>query len=80
MNELNAFKQEMDGWVKELNAAVSHYHGIPDILDESIQNIDHNYELIHEMGKEIQELKEEVAALKILQIMHLRELKKVHMH
>jgi len=72
------FQNNVDMWIKEINSKISNYDMLPELLEENISNIDHNYELVGQLSKEVQELKEEIKLLKITQLMILeKSLKKV---
>ena len=49
------------------------YSEMPEILNENTDNIQHNYELIYELKDEIEELKQEINALKLIQIISLKQ-------
>lgn len=70
--EFQIFKTEMDSWVKQFNNELSGYNSIPNDVEENTENIDHNYELLHELRAEITRLKEEVSALRIVQLLYLK--------
>ncbi len=77
MNKLsNLFKRyisNMDGWVKTITKRISELEYIEtDVIDNS-DNIQHNYELIYELKDQIEELKQEVNALKLIQIISLKK-------
>ena len=70
--ELINFKENIDAWVKEIRRDVAKVSELPYILDENVDNIQHNYELIRELRAEIDVLKHELNALKIIQIATLK--------
>ncbi|MBD3164535.1 hypothetical protein GF323_04995 [Candidatus Woesearchaeota archaeon] len=75
--KLESFKSEMDAWVKSLNSKMQEYSHIPMLVNENADNIDHNYEIIHEMRAEMRKLREELAAVRIAQLLSMKaELKK----
>ena len=43
------------------------------MVSENTDNIQHNYELIYELKDEIEELKQEINALKLIQIISLKQ-------
>jgi len=71
--EMLAFKENMDGWVKQIRGEVSQVGSIGKIMEENTGNIQHNYELIHELRDEVERLKQEINALKLVQIITLRQ-------
>jgi len=70
--EFEVFKGDMDSWVKTLTRQISSYNHVPIMLEEHAQNIDHNYEIIHELRAEMNKLKDEISALRIIQLLHLK--------
>ncbi len=70
--DFETFRTDMDSWVKTLTRQISSYNHMPIMLEEHAQNIDHNYELIHEMRAEINKLRDEISALRIVQLLHLK--------
>lgn len=72
IQDIQSFKENIDAWVKQIRGEVSQFQEIPYILEENVDNTQHNYELIKEMKNEIEELKHEINALKIIQIATLK--------
>jgi len=76
VNKMNAemlnFKENVDEWIKEIRRDVSHFKDVSGIVSENIENTEHNYELIKELRMEIEELKHELNAMKIIQIASIR--------
>ena len=66
------FKREMDSWVKDFNSQLSLQKDIFNLVGEQADNIDHNYELIQELRAETRQLKEELQALRMVQLLHLK--------
>ena len=66
------FKENVDAWVKQIRNEFSRITDISDVTEENVNNIQHNYELIHELKEQIEELQQEVNALKLIQIVSLR--------
>lgn len=76
--DIQIFKDNVDAWIKQIRSEFSQFSDLPCIVDESIDNIQHNYELIYELKDEIEELKQEINALKLIQIVSLKnKIKKV---
>ena len=70
--EFQIFKTEMDSWVKDFNSQLNDHSEIHSLVKEHDDNIDHNYEMIMEMRSEMSQLKEELAALRLVQLLHLK--------
>ena len=70
---LHEFKASVDSWIKEINGQVSDFKDVPQLLHDNVENIDHNYELIHQLKKEMHFLREEVKTLKLIQTVMLKK-------
>ena len=67
------FQRNVDQWIKEFDGLTSEFKEIPKLTDGNAQNIDHNYELIIEMTEELQNLRDEVKNLRLVQSLLLKE-------
>ena len=70
--ELALFKADMDSWVKEIRRDLNNCTRVLPTVDEHSENIDYNYELLQEMRAEMNKLKEELTALRLVQLLHLK--------
>lgn len=70
--ELLNFKENVDAWVKEIRGELTRVQDVSYIIEENVNNTEHNYELISELRTDIEELKHEINALKIIQIATLK--------
>jgi len=70
--ETVVFKDNVDSWIKQIRREFSQFSDLPVVVNESVDNIQHNYELIYELKDEIDELKQEINALKLIQIITLK--------
>lgn len=73
--ELKTFTDNVDAWIKQIQRQFNDFSDIPIIVDENTDNIQHNYELIYELKDQIEELKQEINALKLIQIISLKKAK-----
>ena len=73
--QIQAFKENIDAWIKQIRREFSDFSDIPGVVSENTDNIQHNYELIYELKDEIEELKQEINALKLIQIISLKKAK-----
>ena len=71
-DDMRLFKEDVDAWIKQIRKEVSQFEEIPSILEENNNNIEHNYELVHELRREIEDLKEELKLMKVMQLMILK--------
>ena len=69
---IEVFKENVDAWIKQIRREFSQFSDLPCVINESVDNIQHDYELIYELKDEIEELKQEINALKIIQIITLK--------
>jgi len=67
------FKENVDAWIKQIRSEFKDITDVSVIVEENVNNIQHNYELIYELKDELEELKQEINALKILQIVTLKD-------
>lgn len=74
--EIEQFKNDVDEWVKELRSEILRYKEFNEILEENVDNTQHNYELVRSMQSEVEYLKQEVRLLKIANIALLRNASK----
>jgi len=73
---IKKYVQNMDGWVKDINKKISVAEDVHRIASQNLDNVQHNYELIYELKDEVEELKQEIQALKLIQIISLKKVKK----
>lgn len=71
--ELEIFRENVDSWIKQIRREFADFSDLPSIVSESAENIQHNYELIYELKDQIEELKQEINALKLIQIISLKQ-------
>jgi len=75
-NNFEVFMTDVDSWVKKINSDLSDVQvkmlDLPTVLEEFEGNINHNYELIHDVKKCIDDLKEEIRELKMMQLISLK--------
>ena len=72
LTQFGVFKDNIDSWVKHINAEMNGMRMVSRLLKETIDNTEHNYELAQEMRQEIEELKQEIKLLKIIQLTMLK--------
>ena len=71
--EIEIFRENVDSWIKQIRREFSDFSELPGIVSEHSDNIQHNYELIYELKDQIEELKQEINALKLIQIISLKQ-------
>ena len=71
--ELEIFRDNVDSWIKQIRREFSEFSELPSVVNENADNIQHNYELIYELKDQIEELKQEINALKLIQIISLKQ-------
>ncbi|MBR9700094.1 hypothetical protein GOV09_06560 [Candidatus Woesearchaeota archaeon] len=70
--KFESFKADIDGWIKQFNGDLTQLRDVPHVVHEHTDNIDHNYELIQETRAEVKRLKEEISALRMVQLLQLK--------
>ena len=73
MQEFETFRDNVDSWVKQIRREFSEFSDVPSMVNENADNIQHNYELIYELKDQIEELKQEINALKLIQVISLKQ-------
>jgi len=73
--EVKNFIENVDSWIKQIRREVSSFSDVPSLTTENTDNIQHNYELIYEIRDQVEELKQEINALKLIQIISLKKTK-----
>lgn len=71
--EFSTFKQNVDDWIKDFNGQMQSLILMADVVDENIDNTNHNYELLQHMRKEMEDLQQEVKSLKLMQLLVLKK-------
>ena len=71
--ELKTFTDNVDAWIKQIRKEFTDFADVPPVVSENTDNIQHNYELIYELKDQIEELKQEINALKLIQIISLKK-------
>lgn len=66
------FIENVDAWIKQIRGEFSEIDHCTDIVQENVDNIQHNYELIYELKDELDELKEEIKSLRLIQLLQLK--------
>lgn len=71
--EIRKFTENIDAWIKQIRKEFNDFSDVPNVVSENANNISHNYELIYSLKDQIEELKQEINALKLIQIITLRK-------
>ncbi|MBU0628656.1 MAG: hypothetical protein KKC75_05670 [Nanoarchaeota archaeon] len=67
------FIDNVDSWIKQIRAEFSQITDVSSVVEENVCNIQHNYELIYELKEQVETLKDEIKALKVMQLINLKE-------
>ncbi|HLC65480.1 MAG TPA: hypothetical protein VJI46_05160 [Candidatus Nanoarchaeia archaeon] len=70
--DFSNFKENVDAWIKQVRHEVTEVKSYSRAVEENSCNIQHNYELVHDLRRELQELRQEMNALKLLHVMSIR--------
>ena len=73
MRSKKKFEDNVDAWIRQINSKFSEFSYLPKIVEENIDNTQHNYELIYGLKEEIEKLKKDINALKLIQILILKK-------
>ena len=73
MNKNKQLLEDFDAWIKTIQSKISDLEQLPDIVNESTDNIQNNYQLIYELKDQIDDLRAEINAIKLIQIISLKQ-------
>lgn len=65
--------ENVDSWIKQIRSEFSQITDVSCVVEENVNNIQHNYELIYELKNEIDRLNEELKSLKLVQLLQLKD-------
>ena len=68
--QVEQLKSDFDAWIKKIRSETT---DLGPVVKECVDNIQHNYELIYEIYDKVEEIKQEMNALKIIQIIQEKE-------
>lgn len=71
--ETKNYLENIDFWIKQIRAEFGQITDVSSIVEENVNNVQHNYELLYELKEQIDDLKQEVKALKLMQLLQLKE-------
>lgn len=66
------FKENVDSWIKDFNKEMQKVSLIAETVDETIENTNHNYELIQSLQQQLDAMQQEVRTIKLLQLLVLK--------
>lgn len=69
--KLSQFMENVDSWIKQIRSEFSEITDVSYIVEENVNNTQHNYELIHELKEEVDNLKKEIETLKLIGLANL---------
>ncbi len=67
------FQENVDGWIKDINIRFAHVNVLSTVVKENTSNIQHNYELIQQVLDEVQQLRQDIETLKLVQLVALNQ-------
>jgi hypothetical protein len=70
--DIKVFIENIDSWIKSIRSEFSEFQDLPGVVEENVGNVQHNYELIFELKDQVEELKKELQALKVIQLATLK--------
>ena len=70
---LSKLQKNMDGHIKCLSKRMNEIEELPSFVNENTENIQQTYNLICDLKDEIEQLKMEINALKLIQMITLKE-------
>jgi len=74
--DIAEFKENVDSWIKQIRTEFSQFKHIPKVVNEGLDNIQHNYELVRELQQDVHDLKQELKLMKAMQFALIRKIVK----
>jgi len=71
--ETRNFIENVDSWIKQIRSEFGQITDVSEVVEENVTNIQHNYELVYELKEQIDSLKQEIKALKLMQLLQIKE-------
>lgn len=71
--ETKNFMENVDSWIKQIRAEFNQITDVSGIVEENVNNVQHNYELIYELKEQIDNLRAEIKTLKLMQLLQIKE-------
>lgn len=71
--ETKNFIENVDSWIKQIRSEFGQITDVSNVVEENVDNIQHNYELIYELKEQTDNLKEEIKALKLMQLLQIKD-------
>jgi len=71
--ETKNFIENVDSWIKQIRCEFGQITDVSEVVEENANNIQHNYELVYELKEQIDSLKQEIKALKLMQLLQIKE-------
>ncbi|MDA1196705.1 MAG: hypothetical protein O2779_01945 [Nanoarchaeota archaeon] len=71
-NDLAQFTENVDSWIKQVRSEVSSIVDTSAIVEENSDNVQHNYELIYELKRDMERMRDEVKALKLMHLLQMK--------
>ncbi len=71
--ELRNFTENIDAWVKQIRKEFKELEGLPNMVLTNADNINENQNSIFDLKEQIEELKRELNALRLIQLLSLRK-------
>ena len=66
--ETKVFKENIDNWIKQIRSEFNQITDVSGIVEENVNNTQHNYELIYDLKEQIEKLRGELKAIKLMQL------------
>lgn len=71
--EFYAFRENVDSWIKEFNGQLQEFSSVANTVAETMDNSNHNYELIRQMQQQMEQLQNEVKTIKLMQLLAIKK-------
>lgn len=71
--ETREWISNVDAWLKDVIQMIKEIKLSEAVIKETVDNTQHNYELIYELKEQIDSLREDIRAVKIIQLTMMKE-------
>ncbi len=71
-HDLAQFTENVDSWIKQVRSEVSQITDTSAIVEENSDNVQHNYELIYELKRDMERISDELKALKLMHLLQIK--------
>jgi len=68
-----AFRENVDSWIKEFHGQMQEFSSVANTITETVDNTNHNYEMIRQMQQQMEQLQQELKTIKLMQLLAIKK-------